>query len=493
MLPRVALTVDGKTIEMNRDWMTTEQVNRGYDRLSARVSPDKLKQLLISEGDKVTLWNQAAEPIWYGTVSEEPLIEKGRAQLEASGSADDADKEAGRLLYQVAGTEGWSDAASNPFADSNESGLMELDIKPNALVWRVPGTGESLANGDRVGASFWANGTPGDLSRLAGTKVAVLGGANMDFRISKFNGPQGSKTLVADVGTGSGGISQGLGSTHDAVAILLRANTGFPNNASDRLRIHDLRVNGIADNTGRASSWDTWYVDELVSDIGTRLSWDNGGISEKDTNALPHDHEQGPFADVLDFAADLVDWYWLALHDTGSGPLLVFQAWGTNDWKIKKSRDAKVTLKPLRRYDSAVVPYQDARGRWRQSTATAASPPGTGFVFEAEPLPDLQRGSSVADAAAQVYADRYAAERYSGTIEIVSANDVAGRDSPENIHPGDTLTIEDFDVGKSVTVRVHSKQMRDNAPIQLGIEAPVSVFDIVTQAQLRKARRRRRR
>ncbi len=495
-------------VPLDAGWLARTEVNFGHQRLAADIPESRARALRLVGGEPLVLYDSLANVLWHGAVSNPPRLQSGVARLAGSGIGEGANKEAGRLLYQAEGTREWADAASDPFVDSNESGLMELDIKRNALVWVVPGTGETLASGDRVGAAFWAPGTPGGLSRIAGTKVAVLGGANMNFRISKFAGPQGAKTLVADVGTGSGAISQGLGSTHDAVAILLRANTGFANNASDRLRIRRLRVNGIADNTGRAASWDTFYADEVAADVFSRIGWAavTTGIEQVNTNVLPLDHVSGSWADLLDYVAEIVDFYWLAplspeISESGVGQVPIFRSWGTDKWVVRKASGAHLELDPLRRYDSAVVPYQDSDGVWREATATAADPPGTGFVYVADPLEDVQASSSLADTVAQTLADRYAAERFTGRITVVEAQKTEGSlstsaetavpgDYAQLIRPGDTVRVDDWDSGRNVDLRVHAVELREDAVV-LGIERPISPADVVASATQRRTRRRR--
>lgn len=483
------------------DWQFNAVINGGYDRMSGRATEEDWNRLPSSaqgQGAQVTAFTQGGAVVWQGVLPRNPQIKAGVVFIEAEGHRREVEKQTDRLLYQSRDYQQWQDALDTPHELPQDEDL-EAEARASTLWYRIP-RDEAFVAGNEHGLVLWAPGSPGGLQRYAFIPVKSRDAGNFDISSSRFTGPAGTRTAIADHNLGAGGpstVDQAITNAEDAIKLAVRTVNNVTPTATTRVRLTNLRVNGIRP-TGRTSD-DNYQSFIVAQDVGTRAGYDTSGVSTIPVrNVLPLDWTEGSWSGLLDYLSLLDDSYWLVLDDRGAGPVLEYRRWSeSREWFVS-SIGADADLKPLELYDGAIVNYESHRGRQRQVKVTATNPPGTGLFFE-EDLEDPQANNTLATNVATDLAEHLSQSRYAGSVNVVSVRDSAGRDVPREVLPGDVLTISDWLPAESLPKQHILEVSQTPTEVTIGVEAqdPTALIsqdvELFGLARLRRKRRRRQR
>lgn len=504
-LPNVSWTSDGHSVGIT-DWQFNSVANGGYDRMSGTAREADWNRLPSSsqrQGAVVTAYTQAGRAIYEGVLPRNPQIKGGLVFIEAEGHKREVEKRTERLLFQSRDYQAWSDWIDAPFDQSGQEESLEAIIKASALVYKLL-KDTAYSAGDFHGLAFWAPGSPdefGNIRRYAFDLVKTGNAGNFDLRTRRFTGPQGTATTIEDINLGAAGpssVDTGIPSANaeDALVIIARANANATPGINNFFRLKNLRVNGLRPaNRISDDNYQSWVCVKAITD---RVGYDQGGISTSPSrNVLPLDWTED-WASALDYLTLLDDSFWRVLDDRGNGPLIEYDKWANSKEWFVSSHGADVDLKPLELYDGAIVKYENHRGRRREKKVIATNPPGTGLFFEEE-LEDPQNNDTLATNVATDLAEYLSQPRYAGSVQVVSAKDSTGRDTPREVRAGDVLTISDFGPAESLTKQRILEVSQTRTEVMINIEAQdptalvsrdVELFDL---ARLRRKKRRRRR
>jgi cytochrome c5 len=513
LLPRVHWTLDGYEIPLD-DWLASTVANGGYDSFRG-VIPERYvrRNPSFTQGALLTGIDETGAPVWEGRQIVNPIIRNGVASIAAVGNKAVADKHAGRLLFQAAGTEQWAEQDASPHASNSAASLIAQENR-GMFKFRVV-KGESLVGDDTVGFVFAAQGQQIRYFRANVQATGSGGMQNVALRLYRASYPNGARTLVTST-TSSGSISANLSANPaDMIILVAQATATQTASASATYTVRDVRVNGLI-------SEDSAEVHKVVKVVGQKCGYDVSGIQTGipirhirpetwtrrykfpqgsttmdrfemvrsgewknlptvDTvqravvssalNILPLDWQSGPWSGLLDYLAEVLDWRWRVLGDTfGGGAVLQFGPWA-DVWNVAL---ANVELTPQEMFNEVVVKYPNAAGIVQEVRHRADPDPlarhGVINVYEHQ-IQDVQVDDGTAREVAANLAQRYSTPRYSGTIEITNATDISMSGSAYSVLAGDLLEVSDLGLGPQ---RVFQTEMTPRS-VKVGIEQPVSL------------------
>lgn len=482
-IPTVSWTIDGLPVETtDASWSASEG---GYDTASMRIKEQDARR--VGQGSVLKGWS-GVQCVFEGTLATNPAVNRGSASIQAQGYQHEAEKRSGTLLYQARGRydQDWQDTADPPF-EFMVSERIDAEAKPSALRW-VVSKDESFSVAQQHGLALWAEGSPGGITRVAGTLVADGANNNFDWRLYRFTGPTGAQTLKATFINTSGSFDETFVTTEDAMVIAFGPFQGFPfsPNSKQIARIHNLRVNGILPG-------DNHKTYEVVQDMGTRLGWDISGVTQDTLNAMPYWLRDGTWRDGLDYMAMLRDWYWRVLDDRGSGPYLEYAPWGTRKWRVQLARGARQELTPEPIYRYVTVHFERENGAHRQRTVeNTAVDPKIQDVWTEE-LSDPQTSGDLAQAVADFLLPRVSSPSHSGRLVVAGARSDDGLTDIHQMLPGDEIVVEDWGPADAVTLPISDVEWKAGEPATVGIELEATFTRVVALSELRGLRKRRKR
>lgn len=462
-LPPLHYTVDGREIPLgDPSWSSAMG---GFSRASGSAPAADVAG--AGQDSVLRIYTRSStDPVWEGRLSSDPWIDNGMASIEATGYRASADKRVGRLLYSSIDYGSFQAASDPPYSRTTGGSTVPGQAEDSALVW--DGSGGANSSGDLV---FWAEDTPGGITRIAYDK---LGGGSVT--IKKFTGPDGVMTTV----TTSTATTVDLAiTTNPQDAVVIASSTAGT-------RVVNLRINGIA-------VGDRMTTSEIAADIGRRLGYDVSQVEASAINALPFDLQSGPWSDSgLDYLAGLDDWVWLVLGDKGTGPQLVYRPWGSRVWQAALGQGAACRLVPLERYNKVRVSYTLTSGTLQSVELTANPDPlaahGTVNVYE-HSLTDPQNDNTLATLVGMQLLAYLSQPRYRGQIEVAVCADAGGIANPSEALPGDHVRLTDFALGTALELRIYGVDARPDR-VAFGIEMEPTVGSVVGLSALAALRRR---
>lgn len=479
-LSKAYATVGGNEIPIQSDWEFTETSYGGYEhaQFSVPESFARERQNLVDPDSVVTFWNASGDELWKGKVTKPPQLKDGLAVIEAQGAQFDARGMNERLLYQVAGTDGWAAADADPYNYISDH-LYSVSVDPGRLLVKRQKVDNSetqnkeiFQNGDQAGWVLWAQDA--DISRIAFTirKSDTIPNFNLigwlvdgpstnlgdpsrifNFDLSDSVNPDGTKKDV-----------NGLAGHHDLVAVMIHctANNTKPDRNAN-LWLQDIRVNGLAKDDDMTTS-------QVARDIAYRLGWDMGDVQGNDYNALPYDVSGQDWGAALDYLSDLDGLPW-QVYDG------IFRraSWDTDEYETSHEAGALIDLAPEQVFDTTSVVWTGTSGRKHRATATQ----GNGAIYPPVEMQDTQRnGNNAADYADRLLAE-FGAERYSGSVTVYTGDRL--------IHAGRNLKITDWDQGKSLQHKITTITQREDS-LQLTIGWPQIVSHFLARLQQKQKR-----
>lgn len=499
-LAPVQFTIAGQ-VAPTQGWQTND-AEGGYDQASGIWVEEDWRGLGEPSQGEILRAYSGGRLIWAGRLNQPPQTKEGLATFAATGFKTKPDNKGTRLFIQSADMSQWVPADSDPHFNAttkvpvyDHHSRIELESGTGHLKFAVPG-GQSLATGVATAFAFYAQGVQlsGGQVRWFGHWIAADDFAKLDIRIQRANGPAGAETNITTiaVSTANRDLAQStaIGGTSDDLLLLgLHCNDGTfaPNAARMRWMLRDVRVNSAI------TTADTYNASDVVTYIGTQMGWTTTGVVSSTFNALPFDWQDGSWFEALLYVAELED---KAVRIGDSE--LEYADWGSTAWTVSQTGGADPDLKPLELFNQARVTYESSAGVERRQTSTtttvgitdplAAS--GITNVVEAD-LADRQRDSTLASLVADKMVRRYARQRYAGTVDIATAYSTTTDSSdPRAIRYGDTVTIQEWAPGESLTLRVMEVSQGPDS-VRLGVEQPVNIPALIAHTSGRRHRRRR--
>jgi hypothetical protein len=482
-LSKVYATIAGNEIPLQSDWEFTESSYGGYDHASFSVPEEFARRRpgLVDPDSRVTFWNASGDELWTGQVTKPPQYRDGYAFVEADGEQHKARGTNERLMYQVAGTDGWASADADPYNYIADH-LFEVSVDPGRLLAKVTKVADTetqnkqiFQNGDQAGWVLWAQDA--DIARVAFTIRKSDNIPNFNLIAWLVDGPSENLSDPARVFNldlndsanpdGTHRDIGGLRGHHDLLVIMVSCvtnNTKPDKNAN--MWLQDIRVNGLAADDDMTTS-------QVARDIAYRLGWTEFEVEGNDYNALPFDVNDMDWGAALDYLSDLDNLPW-QVYDG----LFRRAGWDTDQYETSHESGALIDLAPEQVYDTVSVAWTGTSGKKHVETATQ----GNGAVYPVVEMNDDQRNSNNA----KDYADRllaeYGSERYSGTVTIYNGDRV--------MHAGRNLVITDWDQGKSLQHKITTITQREDS-IQLTIGWPQIVSHFLARLEQKQKRTRR--
>lgn len=445
-LPRVSATLRGRPVPLLADWTCSDVINGGFDRASAQVPADAALATGADQEDVLAFYAEdSIDPIWWGTLSQAPLIRDGIAQLEAEGPAAHAQRRARRLLFMTRDTTLFADADAEPhlYAGNNpETFGASADLGRILFTIRK---GSDITTGHDYDVVMWAPGTPGGLTKISFRIRHLSATGSYQLRIRKSFGPSGSRTLVDNLSLA--GFASTIQITPrtlndcDSVSLGIDALGTVTNVPARYWAIEDLRLRGIATS-------DVFTDGQVIAWVFDQLGWDGARLGNASVDVMPLDWIGAPYGELMTYVATLAgggDWYWLGpSHPDLTGG--VYRKVGTKTWTVYKAGGSEEDVNPLVRYNRVVLPYTDVGGAEREVEADAdPSPFREGIVkeFPADPLSDVQSGSTLPARVAQTLVDCLSHRRWAGSISVVGTRASSGEVGDYRVRPGDILREAD--------------------------------------------------
>jgi hypothetical protein len=462
----------------------------GHDQARGRIpETDWRKAPAAGQGSTLAAFTGDGTNIWEGRIGAVPQIKGGIASLAAQGMQYQARKMHDRLLIRSDGLDQWALVESDPLSggDSYRKVLVNIDRRAEFSV----NEGDSLVAGgnSRNGIAFYAEGIPLDQVKFTMAYNSADATNNLELQTVVVDGPAIGAGGVQDTyATSAGNIdatkTSNFGVTpFDTVIIYLHVNTNFTPASRLHFILKNLSVYSAINTT------DTFHAYQVLAYIGDQFGWDTAGVQSSTFNILPFDHVDD-WGSNADYVSELEDRWWRVLDDRGSGPYLESGTWANStNWTVSMGENADPNLLPLELFDKVVVHYETPAGVLRQKSATSTSI-SVGNAFEIT-LEDRQSDPALASAVASALLTKYSTQRYSGMISVVAARDNTGRTNPYLIRHGDTITVADWDVGASITLRVEEVEYTPQE-VRVGIESSVNELALIKKARRRMKKLRMR-
>lgn len=497
-LPAVSFSIDDQPVNVE-GWQFND-TEGGYDQCSGAItltdyyrlgSPTQGVTVEAREGDAVR---------WAGRLAAPPQIKDGRAIFNAVGYKEAAAKKTQRLLFQSADMSQWVQYDADPHLDANDVPQYDhvrkinLDTNNNALRFSLNGN-QNLATSDAASFIFYAEGVELRQVKFRMTWNSADDFAKLEFRTRRANGPIGADTTMDTYTLGSGNRDVEKTSSHavsgqDLIMVQLRCNDGTftPNANAMRWMATKVRVNSDI------TSADSYNAYEVVSYIAGQMGWTTTGITSSTFDVMPLDWIDGTWLDAMLYVAELEDKF-VRVGDEA----IEYGAWGTTNWTVSQSLGADPDLKPLELFNQARVTYETATGVQRKSTRTTTdvsltdplADAGITNTFEYA-LEDRQKNGTLAQNVADKLVRRFSTQRYSGSVEVVSAlNTTNTLNAPRAIRYGDTITVQDWSNDESKTLRVMEVSQTKSA-VTVGVEQPVNIAALIAHTSGNKRHRGKR-
>lgn len=503
MLPEVSFAVNGRGVHV-AGWQFND-TEGGNDQCSGFISETDYRAIdSPTQGAIVHAYADDSSALWGGRLAAPPQLIDGKAIFNAVGFKEEAAKKVERLFIQSADMSQWVEAESDPHLTAGVpvySNISRYDPSgKGSLVWRVNG-GQVLSTGHANAFVFYAEGVNLQVVRYTSNFTAGDAFAKLSFRASRANGPVGAETSFGShtLAVGNQNVAQEFihaQTGNDIILLQIECTDGTfaPNASKMKWSATNVRVNSDVTN---ATNFDAW---EVVDYIGDQLQWDTSGIAPDTFQVLPFDWTDGSWLDAALYLADLEDKFMRVGPRTNTGPLVEYDDWGTNQWTVFTSDGADPDLKPLEVYNRAWVWFETAAGVRRKMSRDCADagvadplePSSIVNVYEHE-LEDRQITTTLASGVGDRLVRRFSQQRYAGTIEVVKAVNTGTRDeNPRRIRYGDTIRVSDWGPGEGQTLRVEEVSQTASG-VQLGVEQPVNLNDLMTGGRKGKRKKKKRR
>jgi hypothetical protein len=485
-LPPVSWSIDGLSTPL-QGWSAGTTAFGGFSQMRGVIEESSARRYpsSVTQGSVVRGTTADGSVMYQGRLSAPPAIRGGLASFAAQGESVRAAKKTGRLLYQSQDGSQWFDRAGAPLFNL-QGAVGSMSIEPGRILWEE-NQGSAATPGDAKAAGFWAQGSPGGITRLAFIHKAHFPSARQYdiFRTDNWPADTGYTLLTsfAEASTDTARDTGVIAAPQSGILIQRHYTGGASVYGEGRAHVFNIRVNGIA--TG-----DVFYGSQVVTDAGGRLGYDTSGVTSSALNILPLDWTSGSWAELLSYIATLEDRYWRVVEDSR----LEYDEWGTKEWTVYQADGASVDLTPLELWNQVTVRYTHINGTQSQVTRTCAdlglpdplAATGQINIWE-ESLADVQPNADLATAVANNLLPRVSSQRYAGRIDCVKAYDMTMRDAPYEIRAGDTVRVADWDMNQSVTLRIFEVEYTAEG-VSLGIEAGVSIASMLARAGLVSAR-----
>jgi hypothetical protein len=479
-LSKVYATIGGNEIPLQSDWEFTETSYGGYDHAQFSVPEEfaRRRPNLVDPDSHVTFWNASGDELWTGQITKPPQYKDGYAYIEAQGEQYKARGTTDRLMYQVAGTDGWASADADPYNYISDH-LFDVAVDPGRLLVKISkvDNGETqlkqmFQNGDQAGWVLWVQDA--DVARVAFTirKSDNIPNFNLigwlvDGPSENLSDPSRVFNLDLNDAANPDGTHKDIGGLrghHDLVVIMVSsvANNLKPDKKAT-MWLQDVRVNGLADGDDMTTS-------QVARDIAYRLGWTEFEIEGNDYNALPFDVNDMDWGAALDYLSDLDNLPW-QVYDG------VFRraGWDTAEYETSRESGALIDLAPEQIYDTVSVAWTGTSGKKHVETVTQ----GNGAIYPAVDMQDDQRNGNNANDYAKRLLAEYGSERYSGTVTIYNGSRL--------MHAGRNLVITDWDQGASLHHKITTVTQREDS-IQLTIGWPEIVSHFLARLQQKQKR-----
>lgn len=306
---------------------------------------------------------------------------------------------------------------------------IAAEVKKGSMVFTVPADAFVLES-EVAGFVRWPS--QADLSSLVIVADCNRDLPNWELLVLSGEGPNGSTTEELVQGLTNVGESFRLvvpitDTNADQVKIRLHRIANGQDNDPVKVSIRVVKLYGIAKD-------DDFYADDLVRDVAVRLGCDDHEhVHSSDVPILPAVFQGGTFKDPLDTAATLTLWRWL-IYRRNLRLVMDFRPYGGaqlagaqegNLWRL--TEEATVDLLPEPRYNRVRIPYKWQNGVASDYAEAIADPNPLDHIETAPPLDMEKPGSQErAERMAQVYADFYASDRWSGEVEFSRVQDEHG-------------------------------------------------------------------
>lgn len=472
-LSRVFVTIAGEEVPVEDDYQFSETALGGYDlaNFSVPAKVARARRDAIAQDAPVAIWDGGGVQLWGGRVERPPAFKDNLAKVDANGFQYDARRATGRLMYQIAGTDGWADMDADPYGYDTQKGY-ETDVTPGRLAIRRAG-GETFADGDKDGFVFW---TPGaHIRRLSFRVRKTANMPNFDLSVRAAVGPSGNWVQVNDWSLNATGVqdkddlSPRVDAGYDQVLVFLRCNANnTQTTGAEHVWLTDVRVNGIA---WKGADYDVFTTSDVAMDIARRVGWDVSDVGTEDFNALPIDFNDQDWGEALDYVSVLDNTAWQVYE----GPTMRRRAWDHDTVEVAQEDGATLDLSAEPVYDIVRVVYTQTGGRQREVVLQQ----GNGRELPPVEMSDTQRTNRPAESLAERLMREYGSIRYSGNVEVVSGSRAQ--------HAGRTLTVVDWDAGDSLPLQVADiTQTVDR--ITYGIRSPQIASRFIARLEKKRGR-----
>lgn len=499
--PRLHWTIEDLPVELE-GWRANVLAFGGYDRMEGLI-PERVVRRhagVVDVGARITAYDSAGAIRWQGEIPDAPEFDEGMAKIQAAGAIRRAHEARDRLMYQIQNVELFSDAHGAPHNFSGGT-LVDGRARKTDLYYQLRKDEAYPATGDdsRYQLALWVPGSPGGISRVAGSIAKSISTVNAEFRLRRFTGPSGTVTDVATYGLDTADpttFDTTISSPEDAIMLTLQVASAHTPTQNRIFRLYGLKVNGI-------TAGDTFFTSEIAADIGGRLGYDTAGVLSSGLNGLPFDLAAGSSwaEEGLFYMAMLSDWRCLVLAedpDRKAGPVLDFGPWARS-WTVQRASDALPDLRAMPIHNQVIVVYTDGAGRQGRVTVDADGESGrpvdpfTGTPLAGKRIPwtetltDVQPDESLATSVANYLLPLVVSRRFAGRIEISGARAEDGTGDLYAPRGGDVVELADWAPLEAASLRVFEVELRPDGAT-LGIESPVSASGLIAGMALRRAR-----
>lgn len=339
---------------------------------------------------------------------------------------------------------------------------IAAEVDGRSLNWRAK-RGRYFG-GESTALVYWAPNV--SLTRVAFSIDKNHGTDDYKLELLGTTGPSGALTLL-ETWPLTAGSSKDItrtitGGPYDLLMLRLhRYETADQKHARPfRLRLNAIRVNSIA--TG-----DSYTVEQVAREIGTRLGCDLAQVSATAQGALPLDVDSETFGAVLDEVLILSDWHWGIYANASGGKVLRASPWGSgnsNTWRLTQL-EAPVEIVPLERFNRLAIHYRYFSGVRQLVKVTAnPNPFAAGFFSEFsleldEPVPPLDITQAFGQTIINYLSDiRYTGQATCTLVEDDAAPGVAV--TAAKIKPGDKMILSNYG---NRTLRIKSVKHSEGA------------------------------
>jgi hypothetical protein len=481
-IPQPEWTINGEQVLLE-SWHASFS-RGGCDRAGGTVTPEVARK--VSQGDELVAWVGGVAK-WNGPVSAKPLVYLGKAELQASGWVQKAQRSTGRLLYQSRDVSLWSEIGGVPYT-MVPPGASKYQVGQEGgglMFTREPGA--TFAIGDRNGVAVSAVGSPGGITGYAFDWVSDAASTTFNLRTDTFDFPNSGETADAtfSLNAVSGTVNQGPSIAKEVLRLAIdRLSAATVGAETYRVLMTNVRVNGIA-------SGDTFTTSQGVTDIGGRLGFDTSGVQPSGVNMLPADFT-GSWWDALLYMAFLDDWAApnIVPSDDGRERHILYHPWGDTVHDISLE-NAEFELNALEISNLVCVQYPHVGGFPAEVTVRPSD------IGESDPLAgkdadnclvislqDPQPDATLATSVGQSLLRRALQPRYEGSGEIPELTDATIWD----LRHGDHLNVADWGPLEARELPIDSVSLAAGRPARISIYSPGSELGLADRVGLAKAR-----